>query len=143
MTPLRTWIWIAVPLLALACDSTEPRPQRPVPVLDQPQRAPTMPQKPNPVPKAVMNRILDDVAQASGIARDEIVLERAEEATWGDTSLGCPQPNMGYMQRIVSGFWVVLHAGQQEYDYRVDHNLRHHRCTGATRQAPIKYPSDT
>lgn len=102
-----------------------------------------MPQKPNPVPKAVMNRILDDVAQASGIARDEIVLERAEEATWGDTSLGCPQPNMGYMQRIVSGFWVVLHAGQQEYDYRVDHNLRHHRCTGATRQAPIKYPSDT
>lgn len=102
-----------------------------------------MPQTPNPVPKTVMNRILDEVAAASGVPLEDIVLERAEEATWGDTSLGCPQHNAAYMQRIVSGFWVVLHAGRQEFDYRVDHNLRHHRCTGATKQAPIQYPSDT
>lgn len=90
-----------------------------------------------------MSRILDLVAEDSGVARDDILLERAEEATWGDTSLGCAQPNTDYLQRIVQGYWVVLHADNQEYDYRVDQRGRPHRCTGSTRRAPIVYPSDT
>lgn len=140
----RSLLWLAIAGTLLGCDSTEERRTRlPPPTLDPPVRASTMPQTPNPVPTSVMNRILDEVAELSGMARQDIELERAQEATWGDTSLGCPQPNVNYLQRVVSGFWVVLHAGKQEFDYRVDHNMRLHRCTGATRQAPIQYPSDT
>ncbi len=129
-------------LLLSACNGAQPDGSRlPPPTLDT--RTPTPMAAHHPVPKAIIERLLDEVATSSGIARDDIILQRAEEATWGDTSLGCPQPNVGYMQRIVSGYWVVLHTGNEEYDYRIDHNGGHHRCTGSTRQAPIHYPSET
>ena len=134
-------------LILLGCSGAEPATRLPAPVLDQPvstkSTPPPMTITQHPVPKAVMTRLYKEVAELSGIDASQITLERAEEATWGDTSLGCPQANVDYLQRIVSGYWVVMHAGQQEFDYRIDHNLGHHRCTGATRQAPIKYPSNT
>ena len=95
------------------------------------------------VPRPILERLLELVSDDSGAARDDVVIERAESVAWGDTSLGCPQPNRDYLQRIVQGYWVVLHAGGQEYDYRVDQNGREYRCTGSTRQAPIVYPPDT
>lgn len=104
---------------------------------------PVMPQTPNPVPAAVMERLYEEVAEKSGMARDALVLVRAEKATWSDSSLGCPQPNVDYAQMIVQGYWVILRAGREEYDYRVDHNQRHRRCTGATKRAPIVYPPDS
>lgn len=128
--------------LLSGCNGAQPDGSRlPPPTLDT--RTPTPMAAPHPVPKAIIERLLDEVATNSGVARDDLILQRAEEATWGDTSLGCPQPNQGYMQRIVKGYWVVLHTGTEEYDYRIDQNGGHQRCTGSTRQAPIKYPSDT
>jgi hypothetical protein len=103
---------------------------------------PTMTSRPNPVPAQVMERILDDISRESGVARSDLVVERAEQVTWNDGALGCPQPNVEYLQAIVQGFWVVVHAGQQEFDYRIDDRSRYVRCTGATRQAPIVYPPD-
>lgn len=95
-----------------------------------------------PVPNEVMERLYAEVETASGTARDAIVLVRAERSTWRDMALGCPQPNVSYAQMLVAGFWVVLRAGDEEYDFRVDNNLHHRRCTGATKQAPIRFPVD-
>ena len=96
----------------------------------------------NPVPDAVMDRLYADAAADSGMSRDAITLVRAERATWRDAARGCPQPNVSYAQVIVKGYWVILRAGRQEYDYRVGPALDHIRCTGATKQAPIIYPDN-
>ncbi len=131
-----------IALLLGACDAQEARPTRlPAPELDTPTVK--TPVDTRAVPKAIVTRLTKKVADESGVSVDDVVIERAEAATWGDSSMGCPQPNREYLQRIVQGYWLVLHAGGQEYDYRVDKNGGEQRCTGATRQAPIVYPSDT
>jgi len=122
-------IFAALPVvLLLGCGGTEPAPTRlPTPVLDTPTATqstpPPMTITQHPVPKAVMTRLYAEVASDSGMDIGEITLERAEEATWSDTAMGCPQPNVNYMQRIVSGFWVVMHAGQEEFDFRIDQKI--------------------
>lgn len=99
-----------------------------------------MTEKPNPVPDDVMDRLLEQISRESGVERNALVVERAEQVTWSDGALGCPQPNVSYLQALVTGFWVVVLAGEEEFDYRIDDQSRFVRCTGATRQAPIVYP---
>jgi hypothetical protein len=45
---------------------------------------------------------------------------RAESAVWNDGALGCPEPGMMYTQALVNGYWVVIDAAGQNYDFRVD-----------------------
>lgn len=139
---------VAMVVIALAgCTGTEPvDATAPVPRASSNQKVTPpkpMPKTINPVPSAIMDRLYAEVSEASGVTRDAITLVRAQAATWGDGSLGCPQPNQEYAQMIMHGYWVILRAGNEEFDYRIDRNQRHRRCTGATRRAPIVYPSDT
>ena len=44
---------------------------------------------------------------------------RAEPVIWNDGSLGCPEPGMMYTQALIMGYWVVIDAAGQNYDFRV------------------------
>ncbi|MCH7919772.1 MAG: hypothetical protein IIC50_17525, partial [Planctomycetes bacterium] len=44
---------------------------------------------------------------------------RAEQATWSDASLGCPEPGAFYVQVLTRGIWLVLASQGQEFDYRI------------------------
>ena len=58
-----------------------------------------------------------DLAGRLGVATEDIEVALVEPRTWGDTSMGCPNPNMGYIQVPQDGLLVVLgHAGQK-YNY--------------------------
>ncbi len=60
------------------------------------------------------------VARAADEARvtiDEVRVVTAEEVTWSDGSLGCPQPGMGYTQALVPGFRVVLEIDGEELNF--------------------------
>ncbi len=96
----------------------------------------------HPVPIEVMDRLYAEVAEASGHEPGDIELVRAEKRSYRDSSLDCPQPNMGYAQVITDGYWVILRAAGEEFDYRIGPGLRHFRCTGSTKQAPIRYPPE-
>ena len=51
-----------------------------------------------------------------------------EPVEWRDSSLGCPQAGMMYMQVITPGFRITLeHAGQQ-YVFHTDHGQRAIQC---------------
>lgn len=91
------------------------------------------------IPPELMQRMIDSAAREAGVSADEVVIERAEDTTWRDGSLGCPQPNMAYTQALVEGHWVVLHAGGEEFDMRVTRRGNFMRCQGSTRQPPIRY----
>jgi hypothetical protein len=71
------------------------------------------------VPEAILDAILADAAQRSGVEADDIAVTRAESVTWSDGSLDCPEPGMSYTQALVDGYHVVLDAGGEELDYRV------------------------
>ena len=70
------------------------------------------------VPEALLAEIMADLVARTGVDLAAITVVRGEVVTWGDGSLGCPQPGMNYTQALVDGYWVVLEAGGTEYDYR-------------------------
>lgn len=45
----------------------------------------------------------------------ELAVESADAVEWSDSSLGCPQPGMMYMQVITPGYRVVFTRGGQRY----------------------------
>ena len=69
---------------------------------------------------------VDDLAARLGVDAASIRLVEARAVTWGDSSCGCPQPGMNYLQQLVDGAWVLLEVGGRRYDYRGGSTMR--RC---------------
>jgi hypothetical protein len=61
-----------------------------------------------------------DLAQRLGVADEDIVVKSVEEKEWPDTSLGCPQEGMRYLQVITPGLRIVLTVAGQDYEYHTD-----------------------
>jgi hypothetical protein len=72
------------------------------------------------VPQAILEAILKEVAALARVGPDQVAIARAESVVWSDGSLGCPEPGMAYTQALVNGYWVVIDAAGQRYDFRVD-----------------------
>lgn len=62
-------------------------------------------------------KVRSDLAQRLGVKEDEITVVSVTPMEWPDSSLGCPQPGMSYLQVITPGLKVVLEALGQEYAY--------------------------
>jgi hypothetical protein len=71
------------------------------------------------VPQTILEPILKEAATLAKVGRDELVIVRGESVVWNDGSLGCPEPGMIYTQALVNGYWVVIEAAGQKYDFRV------------------------
>lgn len=59
------------------------------------------------------------VAQQTGSNVDAVVIRSAEAIDFGDSSLGCPQPGMAYLQVITPGYKVIAEANGKTFDVRV------------------------
>jgi len=60
--------------------------------------------------------LVEMAAEEAATALDDVRIVSAEEVTWPDGSLGCPQPGMAYTQALVPGFRVVLDvAGEEQH----------------------------
>jgi hypothetical protein len=58
-----------------------------------------------------------DLAERLGVDPEELEVVSAEEVTWPDGSLGCPEPGMSYTQALVDGSKVVLGYDGRVYLY--------------------------
>ncbi len=58
-----------------------------------------------------------DLARRLGVEPDDLVVISAEEVTWPDGSLGCPEPGLSYTQALVDGSKVVLGHDDRVYVY--------------------------
>ena len=67
----------------------------------------------------LVESILKEAVALSKVDRDQLMIARAQSVTWSDGSLGCPEPGMMYTQALVNGYWVVIQAADQNYDFRV------------------------
>lgn len=71
-----------------------------------------------------------DLAERLSVPLDQITLVSAEEVTWPDSSLGCPEPGMMYAQVLTSGSRIILTAGGRTYEYHSGGNREPFLCEG-------------
>jgi hypothetical protein len=76
------------------------------------------PESSSRVPARILSEVVADAARRAAVDPASVTVVRAEPRTWGDASLGCPQPGMYYTQALVDGYQVIVSAGGTEYDYR-------------------------
>jgi len=111
---MRRFIWPALVLVAIsACSSAAGGSDAPT--------GSTGPEQPSAIaiPARFRDEIIADAAQRAGVDPADVTVVSAEARTWGDGSLGCPQPGMYYTQVTVDGYQVIVSAGGNTYDYRV------------------------
>ncbi|HWH37460.1 MAG TPA: hypothetical protein VNT28_06765 [Candidatus Limnocylindrales bacterium] len=114
------------------------------PDLTQPTPAegePTMPDHSLPpagvVPQDLFAEMVEQAAAVAGVSIAEVSVDRAQAVTWSDGSLGCPEPGQMYTQALVDGYWVVLRAGGQEYDFRASQRGEVKLCPPGQGRPPI------
>jgi hypothetical protein len=72
------------------------------------------------MPREVRRAVVADAAKRFRVAESAVVLASAEQVTWGDGSLGCPQPGMSYTQALVPGYRVTARTAAGQFIYHTD-----------------------
>jgi hypothetical protein len=70
-----------------------------------------------------------ETLRTAGVDPSLLTVASAEPAIWPDSSLGCPQPGIQYLQVLTPGYLVELHGTQGNYFVHVAGN-RSIVCTG-------------
>jgi hypothetical protein len=70
-------------------------------------------------PRNLLDPVLRDAGERSGLPRDALQVTASRRVTWSDGSLGCPEPGRMYTQALVPGWHVMLVAGDLALDYRL------------------------
>lgn len=80
------------------------------------------------VPRAVRRAVVADAAKRFNVAANAVVLARAEEVTWNDASLGCPEHGQMYAQARVPGYRIEARAQAGLLVYHTDRTQRAVTC---------------
>lgn len=67
--------------------------------------------------EAAVEAAVADLAASEGVDQAEVEVVSADEVTWSDGALGCPEPGMVYTQALVPGYRIVLAVGDDEVAY--------------------------
>ncbi len=81
-----------------------------------------------PVDDPIVQQAIADLAARLNIAPDAITVLSVEAVTWPDSSLGCPQPGMAYLQVLVEGLRIRLSAEGALYEYHSGENIAPFLC---------------
>ena len=119
-----------VAVLTLACSaesgaSGQPGPSSPP--SDGPSAVPSTDAGEQP-PAEILGPVVADAASRAGVEPSTVVVVSATAVEWSDGSLGCPEPGMLYTQALVSGFQIIVRAGERDLDYRVPGPGRFRLC---------------
>lgn len=74
----------------------------------------------DPALKALIAKSMDDLAQRFSIPAEQITLQEAIEVTWPDSSLGCKDSTLEYLQVITPGYLLRFQAMDKIYEYHTD-----------------------
>ncbi len=89
------------------------------------------------IPNQILEPILKKAAALANVACEQLVILRAEPVVWNDGSLGCPEPGMMYTQALVNGYWVVIDAAGEKYDFRVGRGGSFRLCPAGRGRPPL------
>ena len=76
----------------------------------------------NPIPydpalEELVNKAMEDLSIRLSISSQQIEVIEAKSVVWPDASIGCPQPDMKYIQVQVDGVLIRLQANAKSYEY--------------------------
>jgi hypothetical protein len=83
-----------------------------------------------------------DLAERLGVGIDHVEVVEARHVTWADSSKGCPQPNLMYLQVLTPGVLARLRAGGREYRYHGGMQGRLLLCPEGQAEEPAPGPED-
>lgn len=116
--------------LTLACSGPE--------ATDSEVRTPPTATNPETVARQV-------VADFLSVPMTEVTLVSTREQAFSDSSLGCPEPGMSYLQALTSGHQVIVEADGRRFDIRVSGGhgkICHRQKTGQNpRKPPARDPA--
>jgi len=121
---MRTTTFLVVLAIAVAACGAGPEPDAgvettttvPITSTTTETETSTMPTtEPEQLPIVAPARI--DLAERLGVDPEDLEVVTAQEVTWPDGSLGCPEPGMSYTQSLVEGSKVVLGHDGRVYVY--------------------------
>lgn len=88
-------------------------PPEEAPVKENPTPTPAY----DPAMEPLVQAAMDDLARRLGIPPEEIIVVEAQAVVWPDAAMGCPQPDMMYIQVPQDGAFIQLSAGGKTYNY--------------------------
>ena len=103
------------------------------------------PETPPAIPAEIQNLVQNaklDLAARLAVDPDQVQVVRAEAVVWPNSSLGCPQPGMLYMEVLTPGYLILLSANAQPYEYHAGKNSDAFYCQNPTPPAAGE-PADT
>ena len=118
-----------VPRLIPAPDPTQIKLPMPSPVEIQPIYTPAqgdIVQMPpinttsSPALESLIEMARKDLGQQFSIPTTDITLVEAQEVIWPDSSLGCPNPSVMYLQVLTPGYLIRFRALDQEFEFHAD-----------------------
>jgi len=98
--------------------------------------------KPGPGMQPLVEVAVNDLAETMGIEKEKIKVVSAKPVSWPDSSAGCPQPGMQYMQVITSGSQIVLKAENKLYHYHSGGNRPPFYCPKPAVRKPLPHGED-
>lgn len=58
-----------------------------------------------------------DLAAREDVDEVDVTVADYGAVTWSDSSLGCPEPGMSYLQALTDGFLLVLEVDGRRFEY--------------------------
>jgi hypothetical protein len=78
--------------------------------------------------EALVAEAREDLAQKLGVPTEQITTLEAKAVVWPDSSLGCPQPGMNYLQVLQDGALILLGFEDNVYEYHSGGNRAPFLC---------------
>lgn len=113
----------ALAILLTACaadapgDTTSPTASPTLSPIASPTASPADGENMGDVDQQMIDEVVQQAADDTGVGADEISVVTAEAVTWPDGAIGCPEEGMGYTQALVPGYRVVLDVAGDELHY--------------------------
>jgi hypothetical protein len=129
---------VVVPAAEAGADTTPgtPRavaPPKRIPYVQAPAGPVGVPVNTAQVPRDVRRAVVADAAKRFGVSANAVVITRAEQVTWSDGSLGCPEPGRMYTQALVPGFRLTATSSAGALVYHSDGQGRVVTCVTQAR----------
>jgi hypothetical protein len=74
----------------------------------------------DPAVAALVEQAKADLSERAEVAVEDITVQTVQAVQWRDSSLGCPEPGMQYLQVITPGYLIRLEANGEVYEYHTD-----------------------
>jgi hypothetical protein len=129
-----------------ACSGPDPAPETDRPDAASPRSEPVtstmetdMPGKPATDPRIddVITAARNDLSARRSVPTAAIEIISARRVTWGDGSIGCPEPGMMYTQALVPGYFVHLRINDEDAYYHAGRDGQPRHCPTDRSRPPV------